>query len=79
MVLRCLVTLLLRLSIVDVLLSELGTQRGDLVLQRCNLLIVFLLHASHAGFDLTHILPNIHVHLTHAAAAATLARHTAGL
>ena len=63
MVLRCLVTLLLRLSIVDVLLSELGTQRGDLVLQRCNLIVVFLLHASHTGFDLAHI-PVSYTHLT---------------
>jgi hypothetical protein len=60
------------------LLSKLSTESGDLVLQRCNHVVVFLLRTCHASFHLTDILPDVNLathDLTYTATTTSMTRH----
>jgi len=71
-----LLSLLLGLRVVDVLLSQLGPERGDLVLQRGDLVVVFLFHSRHARLYIANVLPHIDLaahDFAHATATSTVA------
>lgn len=77
-----LLTLLVGLRVVNMLLGQLGPERCDLMLQRGNLVVVFLLHSRHTSFYLADILPYIDLvahDFAHAASASAMAGHAARL
>lgn len=53
------------LSVLRMLLGQLGSQCRDLGLQRGHLIFVLLFHACHASLDIAHILPDIDALVAH--------------